>query len=133
MDMLYKRLVNSLMKARHFCKGLLEVYFVETPRYSFVIQNIHIMHLDGLLRAELTFTPLGCYRPIKKKISELSQNFMASKFKPHHTSILLGIDTLERCLNLRTKEHCVVYLEYISTCIKRLHHSDSDPYAPDLS
>lgn len=132
MDMWYKKLVSSIVAPLDYIKGFIEILSVETPRYSFVIHKIDLLYFNGLMRAELTYTPLGCYRPVKEKISSLSLSFVMTKFKPSHARILVGIDTLERCLNLTQRDHLAVYLDFVSGCIKRLHSHQSEEYVSDV-
>lgn len=91
---------------------------MESPRYAFIIQKIDISYANHSMMAEIVYTPLGCYRPLKKMVSELNNRLVCRKFKPEHARIILGIHTLEKCLDLKNKEHVGIYIDFIRSCIE---------------
>lgn len=105
------------MSFYEYIRGALEVLYAESPRYSFIIQKIDVAYLNDSMMAEITYTPLGCYRPLKKMVSELNSSLVCRKFKPDHARIILGIHTLEKCLDLTNKEYVDIYLNFVRSCI----------------
>lgn len=104
-------------RAFDYIKGFIELLFIETPRYSFIIQDIEILYPNNLMAAKIIYTPLGCYRPLKKYASELNIKNVCTTFKPEHARIIIGIHTLECCLDLTQKDCAVIYLNFINTCL----------------
>jgi len=105
------------MKFYEYIRGALEVLYTESPRYSFIIQKIDVSYSSHSMMTEITYTPLGCYRPLKKIVSDLNSSLVCRKFKPDHARIILGIHTLEKCLDLTNKEHANIYLNFVGSCI----------------
>lgn len=69
---------------------------------------------------EVTYTPLGCYRPVTQMISELTGTFVCRKFKPEHANIIIGIHTLEQCLDLTNKAQATIYIDFINSCTQSI-------------
>jgi hypothetical protein len=92
------------------------VLHAETPRYAFVIHRLDIIYLNDTMKSEITYTPIGCYRPIKRLTSDLNSNNTYKKFMPEHIRIIVGIHTLECCLDLKNKEHAIIYMDFIKEC-----------------
>jgi hypothetical protein len=42
------------------------------------------------------------------------------KFKPDHARMIIGLDTLEKTLDLTSKEQMKIYMEYVAACVQRL-------------
>ncbi len=74
------------------------------------------------MKCEITYSPLGCYRPLRKFVSELNNPDTCIKFKPQHVRIIVGIHTLECCLDLTQKEHARIYLDFIDSCVRMLQY-----------
>ena len=110
-------LVNFSVKVYDYIRGAIEVLFSEPPRYSFIIQKLDVAYSCHSMMTEITYTPLGCYRPLKKVVSDLNNSLVCRKFKPDHARIILGIHTLEKCLDLKNKEHVNIYLKFVGSCI----------------
>lgn len=90
----------------------------ETPRYSFVIQRIDIVYPNNRMASEITYSPVGCYRPLVRLTSELNNNDIYKKFMSEQVRIIVGIHTLESCLDLNNKDHVLIYLNFIESCSK---------------
>ena len=70
------------------------------------------------MKAEITYTPVGCHRPFINYASDLNNSGIFKKFKPDHFRIIIGIHTLECCLDLNKEEHIAIYLNFIESCVK---------------
>lgn len=101
-------------------KGFFEVNHVQTPRYCFVIDRLEIVYQDLTMRTQIHYTPVGCYRPFKKFVSELNDEIICRKFKPDHARMVIGIDTLEKHLDFNNQEQVQIYLDYVQSCNHRL-------------
>src|SRR3546814_401119 len=97
------KLANMLVKFSDYIRGLINILYIESPRYSLIIQQIEICYPNNLMKSKITYTPLGCYRPQKKLVSELNNEEVCIKFKPQHARMIVGINTLECSLNLLNK------------------------------
>lgn len=106
------RVIHS---ANDLFKGFFEVSHAQTPRYCFVIEKLEITYQQLLMRTKIHYTPVGCYRPFKKLVSELNDEIICRKFKPDHARIIIGIDTLEKNLDFNNQEQVQVYLNYVQS------------------
>ena len=114
-------LTAMLIKVSDYIRGLVNILYVETPRYSLVLQKIVLCYPNNLMKSEITYTPLGCYRPQRKLVSELNNKDVCVRFQPQHARMIVGIHTLECCLNLSQKEHARIYLDFIDSCMRLLN------------
>ena len=109
--------MNSLSnRLLDYIKGFIDIVNIETPRYSFFIKKIDITYPNGQMLSQATYLPVGCHREYTGKISELNTKNVCYKFKPEHARIIVGISTLEHCLDLTQKDHAQIYLSFIETC-----------------
>lgn len=106
-----------------YIKGFIDIVNTETPRYSFIIKKIDIIYPNGQMLSQATYLPVGCHREYIGRISELNTKNVCYKFKPEHARIIVGINTLEHCLDLTQKDHAEIYLNFISTCSSTLQNS----------
>ena len=107
---------DLVIKLSDYIRGFVHVLHAETPRYAFAVHRIDIIYSNDMMKSEITYTPIGCYRPIKRLTSDLNDNDIYKKFMPEHTRIIVGIHTLECCLDLKNKEHAIIYMNFIRAC-----------------
>lgn len=117
-------LPNLMIRFADYIRGFINIFFIETPRYSFIIQDIEIAYPNNLMAASITYAPLGCYRPLKKYANELNLKDVTVRFKPEHARIIVGIHTLESCLDLSQKEHAAIYLSFIESCLDSINNKE---------
>lgn len=99
-----------------YIKGLLEIVLAKPPRYCFVISKLEIIYQQELMKAFITYTPVGCFRPFKNFASDLNDNLICRKFKPEHAKIIIGLDVFEQTLDLKNKKQVLIYLNYVKSC-----------------
>lgn len=109
------------MRFFDYIRGFLDIVASETPRYTFIIQKITICYPNNAMKTEITYTPVGCYRPFVKYVCDLNNHEVFKKFKPDHSRIIIGIHTLECCLDLNKEEHITIYLEFIESCVRLIN------------
>lgn len=103
-----------------YIRGFMEIVSTHTPRYSYVLKNIDIIYPNYTMTAQATYIPVGCHRQFVDKISHLNTEDVCYQFKPEHARIIVGINTLEYCLDLKIKEHAEIYLDFVKLCISKL-------------
>ncbi len=113
-------IIKFLGRIRDYIQGFLEVSRIQTPRYSFVVENFDITYQGVSIKTKINYTPIGCYRPFKNFASELNDEIVCRKFKPDHARMIIGIDTLEKTLDFNCKEQTKAYLEFVTACVNRL-------------
>jgi hypothetical protein len=101
----------------NYTRGFLSILQTDLPRYSFLIKQIDIVYFKNELKAEVIYMPIGAFRPFKNYISDLNNPTVLDKFKPDHARIIIGISTLESCLDLSNNEQNKIYLNFIKSCV----------------
>lgn len=105
-----------LVKCSDYIRGFIDIANIETPRYAFVIKNIDIVYPNNIMRSKITYLPVGCHRIFVNYTSNLNIKNICCKFKPEHAQIIVGINTLESCLDLSKKDQAEIYLKFIRSC-----------------
>lgn len=113
-----------LQKFVDYIKGLSIILYEDRARYSFVLKKIDIVYNGRKISAEAIYMPIGSFRPFKQYISCLNEPTILNKFKLDHARIIIGISTLEVCLDFSNKEHYEIYLNFIKSCQKSLENED---------
>ena len=86
-----------------------------------MLHRIDIVYPKNAMASEITYSPIGCYRPLKRLTSELNNNDIYKKFMPEQVRIIVGIHTLECCLDLNHKDHVLIYMNFIESCSKLIN------------
>lgn len=107
---------SFLQKFINYMKGLSVILHDDAPRYNFLLKKINIIYNDKKVRAEAEYMPIGAFRSFKKEISSLNEVGVLTKFKLNHSRIIIGISTLEVCLDFSSKEQYEIYLNFVKSC-----------------
>ena len=108
---------NLKNSVKNYIKGFLELRRIKTPRYSFLIDSLDIIYHQDVPKTKINYLPVGCHRPFRNFATELNEELVCRKFKPHHARVIIAISTLEQTLNFQDKEQLLIYLDYVKTCI----------------
>lgn len=110
------RLARLSTQVLDYLRGGLEIFFSDAPRYVLVMRKINVCYLQGRMQAEVVYTSLQGCRKQTAWAADLSDAYICQKFKPGHVQMLIGLRTLEACLNLDIKEHVQIYVNFIASC-----------------
>lgn len=74
------------------------------------------------MAAKIKYTPVGCHRPLEKYVGDLDAKNVSVRFKPEHAQIIIGIHTLEHCLDFSKKDQVIIYLNFIESCVNSINN-----------
>ena len=94
----------------------MQIANVQTERYFFIIKKLNLSYHNEVMRASISYIPLGCYRIFKNFVYELNDETVCRKFKPDHARIIISIDTLEKTLDFKNEQQVQIYLNHIKSC-----------------